>query len=89
MQIFPAATMMLPQSLAEETALFAIDWLRRGIPVERETCVLTSKDEAIAAAQSRAREVATRHPGQEPDSFRLIDATGTIVGRSSIRDWKR
>jgi hypothetical protein len=79
----------LLQSSAEETALFAIDWLRRGIPVERETCVLTSKGEAIAAAQSRACEVATRHPGQEPDSFRLIDATGTIVRRSSIRDWKR
>jgi hypothetical protein len=69
--------------------LFAIDWLRRGIPVERETCVLMSKDQAIAAAKSRARGVATRHPGQEPDSFRLIDATGTIVGRSSIRDWER
>jgi hypothetical protein len=54
--------------------LVAIDWLRRGIPVERETCVFTSKDEAIAAEKSRAREVATRHPGQEPDGFRLIDA---------------
>jgi hypothetical protein len=73
----------------KEAALFAIDWLRRGIPVERETCVLTSKDEAIAAAKSRAHDVARRYPGREPDSFRLIDATGTIVGRSSMRDWKR
>jgi hypothetical protein len=79
----------LPQSLAEETALFAIDWLRGGIPVERETSVLANAEDAIAAAKLRVCEVAARHPGQEPDSFRLIDATGTIVGRSSIRDWKR
>jgi hypothetical protein len=69
--------------------LFAIDWLRRGIPVERETSVLANADDAIAAARARADVVATRHPGQEPDSFRLIDATGTIVGSFSIRDWKR
>jgi hypothetical protein len=69
--------------------LFAIDWLRRGIPVERETSVLANAQDAIAAARARADVVATRHPGQEPDSFRLIDATGTIVGSFSIRDLKR
>jgi hypothetical protein len=79
----------LPQSLAEETALFAIDWLRGGIPVERETSVLANAEDAIAAAKSRAFEVAGRHPGREPESFRLIDATGIIVGNFSVRDWKR
>jgi hypothetical protein len=69
--------------------LFAIDWLRRGIPVERETSVLANAEDAIAAARARVDVVATRHPGQEPDSVRLIDATGTIVGRFSIRDSKR
>jgi hypothetical protein len=69
--------------------LFAIDWLHSGIPVERETSILANAEDAIAAAKSRAREVAMRHPGQEPDSFRLIDATGTIVGSFSFRDWKR
>jgi len=47
--------------------MFAIDWLKKGILVERETSVLPS-----AAAR--------RHPGQEPDTFRLMDATGKIVG---------
>jgi hypothetical protein len=60
--------------------LFAIDWLKRGILVERETSVLTSSAEAIAAAKLRARDVAGRHPGQEPDTFRLMDATGKILG---------
>ena len=60
--------------------MFAIDWLKRGIPVERETSVLASAAEAVAAAKLRAREVARRHPGQEPDTFRLMDATGKIVG---------
>ena len=33
----------LPQFFSEETALFAIDWLRGGIPVERETSVLAKQ----------------------------------------------
>jgi hypothetical protein len=60
--------------------LFAIDWLKRGILVERETSVLSSAAEAIAAAKLRAYDVARRHPGQEPDTFRLMDPTGKILG---------
>jgi hypothetical protein len=60
--------------------MFAIDWLKRGILVERETSVLPSAAEAVAAAKLRAHDVARRHPGQEPDTFRLMDAAGKIVG---------
>jgi hypothetical protein len=60
--------------------MFAIDWLKRGVLVERETSVLPSAADAIAAAKLRAHEVARRHPGQEPDTFRLMDATGKILG---------
>ena len=60
--------------------MFAIDWLKKGILVERETSVLPSAAEAVAAAKLRARDVARRHPGQEPDTFRLMDATGKILG---------
>jgi hypothetical protein len=60
--------------------MFAIDWLKRGILVERETSVMPSAAEAVAAAKLRAHDVARRHPGQEPDTFRLMDATGKIVG---------
>jgi hypothetical protein len=81
-RVFRAAAMLgLPIFLADwEIELFAIDWLKRGILVERETSVLTSSAEAIAAAKLRARDVARRHPGQEPDTFRLMDATGKILG---------
>jgi hypothetical protein len=60
--------------------LFAIDWLKRGILIERETSILPSAAEAVAAAKMRARDVAQRHPGQEPDTFRVVDASGKIVG---------
>ena len=60
--------------------MFAIDWLKRGILVERETSILPSAAEAVADAKMRARDVARRHPGQEPDTFRLMDATGKILG---------
>jgi hypothetical protein len=69
--------------------MFSIDWLRGAIPVEKEICVLATKDEAIAAAKTRAPDVAKRHSGREPDSFRLTDATGKILAIVPIRDWKR
>ena len=60
--------------------MFAIDWLSRGVPVERETSVLTDLDAVVALTRSRAPEVAMRHPGREPDSFRLTGASGLIFG---------
>jgi hypothetical protein len=69
--------------------VFSIDWRRGAIPVEREICVLATRDEAIAAAKTRALDVAKRHSGREPDSFRLTDATGNILAIVPIRDWKR
>ena len=65
--------------------MFAIDWLSRGVPVERETSVLTDFDAVVALTRSRAPEVAMRHPGREPDSFRLTDATGLIFGVFPVR----
>jgi hypothetical protein len=69
--------------------MFSIDWQRGAIPVEKKICVLATKDEAIAAAKTRAPDVAKRHSGREPDSFRLTDATGKILAIVPIRDWKR
>jgi hypothetical protein len=60
--------------------MFGIEWLRSGSPVEKGTSVLTSEAEVIAGAMSRALDTVKRHPGKEPDSFRLTDATGKIVG---------
>jgi hypothetical protein len=50
---------------------------------------LATKDEAIAAAKTRAPDVAKRHSGREPDSFRLTDASGKILAIIPIRDSKR
>jgi hypothetical protein len=41
---------------------------------------LVARQQAEALRKLRARDVARRHPGQEPDTFRLMDATGKIVG---------
>ena len=64
--------------------MFAIDWLSRGVLVEKETSVLTDTDAVIAISRSRASDVAMRHPGREPDSFRLTDATGLSFGTYRI-----
>jgi hypothetical protein len=74
-----------PGLLTRSKPLFAIDWLSRGVPVERETSVLTDFDAVVALTRSRAPDVAMRHPGREPDSFRLTDATGLIFGVFPVR----
>jgi hypothetical protein len=73
----PAPVVIIGRAAKRETPVFGVDWLRRGIPIEKETSVL--KDEAAAIAAART-SVAKRHPGREPDSFRLTDATGRILG---------
>jgi hypothetical protein len=65
--------------------MFGIDWLRNGILIEKETSVFADEKHVIAAARHRAPNVASRHPDREPDSFRLTDATGRILGVFPIR----
>jgi hypothetical protein len=65
--------------------MFGIDWLKRGILVDKETSVLTSEAEVIAGARSRANDVAKRHPGLEPDGFRLTNVSGKLLGVFPIR----
>jgi hypothetical protein len=65
--------------------MFGIEWLRGGVPVYKETSVLTNEAEVIARAKSGAHDVAKRHPEREPDGFRLTDPTGKILGVFAIR----
>jgi hypothetical protein len=64
----------------EEAMMFGIEWLRDGSPVERETSTAMNQAAAIASANERALDVAKSHVGREPDSFRLTDATGRVLG---------
>ena len=66
--------------------MFSIDRLRGAVLVEKEICILATKDEAIAAAMTRATDVAKRHSGREPDGFRLTDANGRILAIVSLPD---
>jgi hypothetical protein len=66
--------------------VFKIQWLRSGGHVAEELSILRTEAEVIAHARSRARYVAERHPGREPDSFRLTDATGKSLGVFRLTD---
>jgi hypothetical protein len=55
-----------------------------GVPVYKETSVLTNEAEVIARAKSGAHDVAKRHPEREPDGFRLTDPTGKILAVFAI-----
>jgi hypothetical protein len=65
--------------------MFAIDWMRRGVPVLRETSLESTVDDAVAAAQARAGAIRVQLHDREPDSFRVVDARGSIVGHFSFR----
>jgi hypothetical protein len=64
----------------QEAKMFGIEWLKSGSPVEKETSVSMIEADAISGARARAAGVIKRHPGTEPDSFRLSDATGRVIG---------
>jgi hypothetical protein len=59
--------------------MFAVEWLRQGVAVERETSALANLADAVATTRARADMVAARHPSEEPDGFRLIDSTGAVL----------
>jgi hypothetical protein len=62
-----------------EADMFAIEWLKDGTLVEREASVLLHDVDVIDSAKRRAAEVAKRHAGAEPDSFRLVDGRGNEI----------
>jgi hypothetical protein len=64
----------------QESTMFGIEWLRHGALVEKETSASILEADAIASARSRATKVAARHPDRRPDSLRLTDATGKVIG---------
>jgi hypothetical protein len=61
--------------------MFGIDWLRRGVPVDREICVLTSEAEVIASAKRRAKEIAKRHP---VGNWLLLHARVTVNNKGTV-----
>ena len=63
--------------------MFAVEWLKQGVTVERETSALANLADAVATARARAEAVVARHPRDEPDSFRLVDSSGAVLILSS------
>jgi hypothetical protein len=59
--------------------MFAVEWLKQGVPVERETSALGNLADAVATTRSRAALVAARHPLDEPDGFHLLNASGAVL----------
>jgi hypothetical protein len=70
----------VPMSVAGRSRCLELTGFGRGVPVDKEASVLTNEAEVVAGARARARGMIDRHPGREPDSFRLTDASGKIFG---------
>jgi hypothetical protein len=59
--------------------MFGIEWLRQGVPVERETSAFADLSDAVATTRARVDLVTARHPLAEPDGFRLLDTSGAVL----------
>jgi hypothetical protein len=59
--------------------MFAIEWLRQGVLVDRETSALADLSDAVATTRARVDLVTARHPLAEPDGFRLLDRSGAVL----------
>jgi hypothetical protein len=59
--------------------MFAVEWLKQGVTVEREASALGDLAHAVALTRARAETVAARHPLDESDAFRLSDASGAVL----------
>lgn len=64
--------------------MFGIEWLRNGAVVDRETSLLQTVEEVRETVGLRAVSLSIRLRGREPDSFRLKDASGNVIGVYSI-----
>jgi hypothetical protein len=61
--------------------LFGVHWLRNGVLVQKDAVAATNADGALAIVREREpRMLSLRRRERRPDSFRLTDATGAIVG---------
>jgi hypothetical protein len=59
--------------------MFAVEWLKQGVPVEKGTFTLADLSDALATTRARVDLVTARHPLAEPDGFRLLDSSGAVL----------
>jgi hypothetical protein len=59
--------------------MFAVEWLKQGVPVAKDTSALADLSDAVATTRARVDLVMARHPLAEPDGFRLLDTSGAVL----------
>jgi hypothetical protein len=59
--------------------MFAVEWLKQGVLIDRETSALADLSDAVPTTRARVDLVTARHPLAEPDGFRLLDTSGSVL----------
>jgi hypothetical protein len=60
--------------------VFEVIWLRGASFVEKETSRLPRLEQVVARSRGKFADVKRRHPGNEPDAFRIRDDAGSELG---------
>jgi hypothetical protein len=60
--------------------MYAIEWLKDGAVVDRETSILLHEADVVRKTSLRHYLVVQRLNGQEPDSFRVTNQFGEEIG---------
>jgi hypothetical protein len=79
----PVASCMLLRE-ARRLNMFSIEWLHNGAVAETETSLLQTVEEVIETARLRRVSLSIRLRDRAPDSYRLKDASGNVIGVYSI-----
>lgn len=63
---------------------FEVRWLKGQFSVENEMTTLPRLEQVVANARGKFADVRRRHPGNEPDAFRVLDAAGKELASHSF-----
>jgi hypothetical protein len=69
--------------------MFDVIWQKGQSFVEKESTPLPLLEQAIVRSRSKFMDVRRRHPGNEPDGFRILDATGKELAFCPFEDPSR
>jgi len=64
--------------------MFGVEWLKGPSSVAKETSVLNDLQAVIESCKSKAPDMKRQHPGNEPDSVRILDAFGKEAARFGV-----
>lgn len=66
--------------------MYKSEWLHRTKAVDSEPLEVMDITDVAHKVRAMAADAGKRNPGNEPDSFRVLDSSGAEIGAFSVSD---